>query len=265
MIQFKIGKKEYTVGEPTISDYYTLQTQLVADTAKAKLEIVSHLSGCQITELRRLDNLQFATLWTEIVTGPLNQEVNNTFYKHFLLNDKLYGFSDFKSMTIGEFADMDVMRQDPRKDGLLHKMMAVLYRPAIQISGDWIVVEDYKSEEVDDRAEEFLKMPLKYVFGALTFFLQIRKTSIETMLDSLTVTKEMTKEEAELVHLTKQLISSLPETGTGLSASWLETTLLRLQTLQDLVSTMPLTSSPTEKTKPKKKKWSWKSLRLKVN
>lgn len=265
MIEFKINSKTYEITDPTIRDYYAFQTLLVQDTAQAKLKIVSVLSKCAVEELKKLSTVQFANLWTEVVNGPLNNQINNTFYKHFALNGKLYGFSDFKELTIGEFADMDVLRQDPRKDQMLHKMMAVLYRPATDITDDWIVVEPYEPNSVDSRAELFLDMPLKYVFGALSFFLSIRNASIEVMLDSLKKTRATTMEELELVQLTSQLIYDLPAIGTGLSASWLETTQQRLMQLQNLASTMHSTSSPIEKTKPKKKKWSWNVLKLKIN
>lgn len=265
MIQFKIKGKQWSIVEPTIRDYYAIQQLLVSDSVSTRIEIISKLSKCPSSDLKQLDKYQFDALWTSTLEGPLNADANATFYKHFQFNGKLYGFEDFKAMTIGEFADMDVLRQDPRNAENLHKMMAVLYRPAIAITDDWIVVDPYNSDLVEKQAVVFMDLPLKYVFGSLSFFLQIRKTSIEVMLDSLKQMNCKTTEEAELLSLTKALILDLPETGIGLSPSWLETTQQRLQALQDLASTMHSTILPTEKTKPKPKRWPLSVLRLKTN
>ena len=253
MIEFKIDKQEFKIDKVTIRQYYDIYTNLAKQGPLVQLEIVSVLSGCPIDLLKKLDSYQFTALWNELVNGPLNLHADLPFHKHIALNGKLYGFTDVKNLSIGELADMDVLRQDPRKEQLLHKMMAIVYRPAIDITDDWVVTKEYDASTVEERAEEFLDMPIEYVFGAMNFFLLIKRFSIEDILDSLKTTEEMTPQEVELVNLSKQLTLELLETGMQPSSSWLEEMSPKLVRLQELVSTMPSTSLRTQKTKPKKR------------
>jgi hypothetical protein len=267
MIEFKINGKEYKIGDVTIQNYYDIYTLLALQSATSQIEIVSKLSGCPINEVKAIDNVNFAMLWSEIVNGPLALDDTMPLHKHIAVSSKMYGFIDVKKLTIGELADMDVISKDPRKDQLLHKMMAILYRPAIDITDKWIIVEEYNPDTVEERATEFLQMPIAYAFGALNFFLQIKRYSIEAMLDSLNQTKEMTQEEKQLVELTKQITLELLETGIPRSASWQMEMLLKLEKLQNLASMMHSTSLHTQKIKPEKKSSSMTNLwhKLKIN
>lgn len=255
MIEFKLKGKKYTIDQVTIQNYYDIHTLLVSTSATNKLEIVSKLSGCPVDDLKQLESVQFAVLWAELMNGPLALDETLPFHKYFGLNGQMYGFTDIKNLTIGEIADMDVLSKDPRKDQMLHKMMAVLYRPAIDITEKWVIVKEYDANTVEERAKEFLQMPIAYVFGALNFFLQIKRFSIEATLDSLKTTEEMTKEEQELIKLTKQITLELLEGGTTPSVSWQTTMLQKLTKLQELAQSMPSTSSLEPKTKPEKRSW----------
>ena len=267
MIEFKINGEEYKIGNITIQQYYDIYTNLAKQGPTTQLEILSVLSKCPMATLKKLEQTQFAALWNELINGPLNLHDDLPFHKHIAVNGKMYGFTDIKKLSIGELADMDVLRNDPRKEQLLHKMMAVVYRPAIDITDNWVIVKEYDPETVEERAKEFLDMPIAYVFGAMSFFLLIKKYSIEIMLDSLTTTEEMTSQEIEMVHLTKQLTLRLLETGMQPSSSWQMETSEMLARLQNLASTMSLTGSHTTKTNLVKRKWNTidKWLKSKLN
>lgn len=255
MIEFKINGNEWKIDKVTIQNYYDIYTKLATVNAMTQLEIVSALSGCPIEDLKLLDQLQFGQLWAELVNGPLdNTDVK--FHKHIELDGKLYGFLDIKKLTIGEIADMDVLARDPRHQQQLHKMMAILYRPAVNVTDDWIVVEEYKAEDVEERAKTFLNLPIDYVHGAIAFFLTFRKYSFDNILNSLVMTEEMTPEEQEMIKITKDLMYELLETGITPSSFSQEEAYSKLMRLQDLASTMPSTSSPIVKQKPRKERLS---------
>lgn len=256
MIEFKINGEEYKIGDITIQQYYDIYTNLAKQGPTVQLEILSALSKCPIATLKKLEQTHFIALWNELINGPLNLHDDLPFHKHISVNGKLYGFTDIKKLSIGELADMDVLRNDPRKEQLLHKMMAVVYRPALDITNDWVIVKEYDAETVEERAKEFLDMPIAYVFGAMSFFLLIRNYSIEAIVDSLKTTEEMTKEEIEMVELTKQVTLSLLETGMQHSSSYQEEMLQKLEKLQNLASMMHSTGLHTTKTKLEKKSWS---------
>lgn len=269
MIEFKINGEEYKIGDITIQQYYDIYTNLAVQSTTTQLEIISALSKCPIEELKKLEIFQFSSLWAELLAGPLNLHDGLPFHKHIALNGKAYGFTDIKKLSIGELADMDVLKNDPRKEQLLHKMMAILYRPAIDITDHWIVVKDYDTSTVEERAKEFLDMPVAYVFGAMSFFLLIRKYSIEAIVGSLKTTEEMTMEEIEMVELSKQITLELLETGTQPLSFLQEEMSLKLTRLQNLAQSMHSISSPLVKTKPAKKRWSmtnlWRKLKLNKN
>ena len=257
MIEFKIKNQEYTIGDLTINDYYQIQNLLITEGIKAKLEIVSLLSSAAVKELELLSQPEFLSLWNAVVEGPLKHTDDLKLYKHFILDSKLYGFMDFSKMSIGEFADMEVLKQDPQKASKLHIMMAILYRPATQISGDWIVTEEYNGDTVMERSEIFKSMPLKYVFGSLNFFLLVQRYLLSNIMDYLTLEmkemeKTMPKEQMEMIHAMMHLISELQEAGQTPSMDLQEMILQSSDRLLELVQSMSLITLPTEKTKTKK-------------
>ena len=257
MLTFKIKGIEYEVKEPTIKDYYSLQKEIALQDANSKMNIVSQLSGCAIKQLKLLDKHQFLELWNVVVTKHLDIPETAPFHRNFILNGKFYGFLDMDNVSLGEFVDMDVLSKDPQSQKKLHLMMAILYRPAIAITEKWMKVDDYDSETLSQRAEEFLDMPLKYVTGSLNFFLQVSKFCYESMLDSLiqqTKKTELTEIEKEMVRIASQLISELLETGTTSSISSQEKTLQNLTQLQNLALLASSTTLDIEKINKEKKK-----------
>jgi hypothetical protein len=253
-IEFKIKGVEYTVKEPTIKDYYNLQNELVAEGLVAKMNIVSHLSGCEIENLKLLDKHQFTILWDHITTTYFDISETSAYHKNFLFNGKLYGFLDMANVTLGEFADMDVLKADPQSQKKLHNMMAILYRPAIQITDNWMEVEVYNSDEANKRAEEFLDLPLKYVYGALNFFLQVSKYLYENIVDSLIKTEELTTAQKQLLETASQLILELLETGITSSSIAQMKTSPKLKRLSELVLLESSTSLHTKQINEKKKR-----------
>jgi hypothetical protein len=261
MIEFKIKGKEYKVDEITIAQYYKIQHLLIVEGADAKLQIVSYLSGCPIDDLKSLETYQFMQLFSSIVEGPLNVEKDQKLYKHIGLNGKAYGLVDFNKITIGEFADMDVLKADPLKEQKLHVMMAVVYRPAIVINEtlDWVEIESYHSDSVELRAQEFLSMPMKYVYSTLSFFLLIPKYLLNDMMDYQMeeMMQRMDQEkdpQAKLALQTaSQLIYELQDHGAKPSILSLEMISSKLTKLQELMQPNSSTISLTEKTNLEKK------------
>jgi len=251
MIEFTIDKKEYKVGDLTIGQYYKLHNLLVMDDLASKMTVVSELSSCPQDELRKLDSYQFNMLWNEVLDNNLNIDPNTQpFFKKFQLKERTYYFIDMKKLTVGEMADMDILKSDPNKEKQIHRMMAVLYRPAKR---NWfkIEAEDYDANTMEDRAEEFMDLPLKYVYGAIRFFLQVPRSLCETTLDSLMKTAK-TKEEKEIYESLNQFTSELLGTGSLPSTSSLETILQKLEKLNEQTLSQHLTGLPIEKIRQEK-------------
>jgi len=144
-VEFKLNGKKYSINEPTIADYYKIQDHLILlETTEARLQVTHLLSGAPIEDLRQVPSTRFDHLWIEILEGPLDFSVEDRpFEKNFVIDNGFYSFLDLNKLSTGELSDMDVLRASPQKDKLLHRMMAILYRPATMISDNWIVVEPY--------------------------------------------------------------------------------------------------------------------------
>lgn len=254
MIEFKIKGKEYKIEDVTIQQYYDIQDLIVRQDFAAKIEIVSKISGCTANDLKLLEKHQFVVLWDSIIENYLNLEDSTPFHKTFVHKGELYGFLDMSKITLGEFADMDMMKADPMSQKKLHVMMAILYRPAVQLTDKWLEVEEYDSDTMMSRAEEFLDLPIKYVAGALNFFLAVSKYYVETTLTSLTQNPKTTIREKAMVDLTSQIMLELLETGAKSSTSVQETILPKLEKLHELVLLESSTTLHTENKNKEKKK-----------
>lgn len=271
MIEFSIKKKEYKIDELTIGQYYKVQNLLISEGTDSKIKIISHLSGCPVNELKTLDQYQFIAIWNLILDGPLKSSDDLPLQRNFILNSKFYGFMEFSKMSIGEFSDMEVLKADPLNQSKLHVMMAILYRPATSLTEKIFVVEAYDSSTVMERAEEFLDMPLKYVYGALNFFLRIQKILLNDMLHSLTsqmpeeMMMKLTKEQKELTDLMILYIYELQEIGQTPS-TWSQTMISpSYEKLQQLTQSLYSTTSPILKTKEKLRNSLMKKLKDKIN
>lgn len=261
MIEFKLKGKTYKVEDPTIADYYKIQNYLILlDQVESRIKVVHLLSGAPEDQLREIPILHFDTLWLEIMEGPLDLSVEDKpFQKNFVIGTDFYHFIDLNELTIGETADMDTLRAHPQKDKQLHKMMAILYRPAVMITDNWVKIEEYKMEGFDARADLFLeKMPIRTVLGAINFFFHITRYSYGSMMDFLVESMKDPKDKQTML-MTSDLMSELLEGG--LNSSTLSQGTMRSELSQLLVSLSPMLSTflHTEKTKRKRKKWSIKS------
>jgi hypothetical protein len=255
MIQFTLEKKEYEIGDVTIEQYYKIVDLLIlTETVQAQYEIVNLLSGAPEAQLRKLTPGEFAILWNEVSRGPLGLDDNPPLVKSFYLENQCYAFLDLNKLTIGELADMDVLRQDPQRDKKLHLMMAIMYRPAVEITKTWFKIEEYDSETLDARAELFKTMPIKNVMGAINFFFHFIKASYESILDSLALTTEKVEERERLMEA-KHLILNLLDSGQTSSTFFAEKTFSKWKELHASLLQQLSTFSPIERQELVKKRW----------
>jgi hypothetical protein len=269
MIEFKISGKEYKIEDVTIQQYYDIQDLIVRQDFSAKVEIISKISECPTSELKKLEKHQFVVLWDNVVNHYLDISEQTPFHRNLVFNGQLFGFIDVNKITLGEFADMDVLKTDPMSQKKLHMMMAILYRPAVQITEKWMEVEAYDSDTMMQRAEEFLHLPIKYVTGALNFFSAVSKYYVETTLNSLTQNPSTTQREKLMIELSSQIMLELLETGVKSYTSVQETISPKLEKLNELAQLEYSTTLRTEnKNKEKKRtivdKWNFKAVTNKL-
>ena len=101
------------------------------------------------------------------------------FIDRFDYGSKEFGFiPKLDDISFGEYVDLDTYLQDWQ---LMHKAMAVLFRPITLKRKDNYLIEDYESAEKYD-----LKcMPLDVVFGSLVFFYHLRNELEKHILNFL--------------------------------------------------------------------------------
>lgn len=253
MIEFKISGKEYKITDITIQQYYDIQNLIVRQDFSAKLEAISKISECPENELKKLDKHQFLLLWNSVIENYLNIEDNTPFHRNFVHNGEFYGFLNIDKISIGEFADMDMLKTDPMSQKKLHMMMAILYRPAVQITEKWMEVEEYDGDTLMQRAEEFLTLPIKYVTGALNFFSAVSKYYVETTLNSLTQNPSTTQREKLMIELSSQIMLEQLEIGRKSFSIVQETISPKLERLSELAQLESSTILHTENKNTKKK------------
>ena len=115
-----------------------------------------------------------------LVTGISNIFVEEPkFIDRFDYGGKEFGFiPKLDDISFGEYVDLDTYLQDWQ---LMHKAMAVLFRPITLKRKHKYLIEDYESAEKYD-----LKcMPLNVVFGSLVFFYHLRSELLRHILNYL--------------------------------------------------------------------------------
>ena len=116
----------------------------------------------------------------DVITNSIGSLFDNktTFVDRFELNNKEFGFIyDLDKISLGEFVDLDKLTEWD----LMHKAMAVLYRPITFKKGNKYLIEDYESSS----KYNMKNMRLDIVFGALVFFWNLNKESTTLILKFL--------------------------------------------------------------------------------
>lgn len=173
MMKFKYKGKEYEVEEPNVEMWSKLVLlQEWTDEREFCVKLLSFTTGLTEEEIENSDYLEVVKLSNEI-SAFLNQD-GDKFYNEFSFNNKNYRFLDLPNLTFGEFIDIDTyLTKEPherKKDMPL--LMAMLYRE-LDENGNY---KPYNSKELQVKAEEFKKLPVKYVRGSTNFFFHLGKT-----------------------------------------------------------------------------------------
>lgn len=182
MATFKYGKNEYKLKEPSIELWNKLMAlKDWSDETEFSIKLISELCDLSEEEVRNRD-------WQEIV--PLAQSLSNyilqdskQFYKEFEFEGSTYRFIDLNKLSFGEFIDLDTFLLKPVSERLAQSslLMAMLYR---EVDNKNKLVP-YDSSKLEERAERFKKLPIKYLNGASTFFLLLEKVLRQNTQNSL--------------------------------------------------------------------------------
>jgi len=173
MMKFNYKNKEYTVDEPTVEMWSKLVLlQEWTDEREFCVKLLSFTTGLTEEEIENSDYMEVVKLSNEISTF-LTQD-GDKFYNEFSFNNKNYRFLDLPNLTFGEFIDIDtyLTKEPHEKKKDMPLLMAMLYRE-LDENGNY---KPYNSKELQLKAEEFKKLPVKYVRGSTNFFFHLGKT-----------------------------------------------------------------------------------------
>ena len=125
---------------------------------------------------------------------------------------------------MGEYIDLDHFITDGVVKNL-HKIIAILYRPlkyGQKIMGKYVWdIDEYSTEDFEDRANLFKDLEVEKAFSASSFFLHTGLQSIKVMKDSLVEEKmslEMMEKIQKLELLVKKMDHHLMNTGVGMES-----------------------------------------------
>ena len=139
-------------------------------------KIIEIFCGITLKEVMQIKASDIDRLVTDI-SNIFKEEPK--FIDRFDYDGKEFAFvPKLDDISFGEYVDLDTYLQDWQ---LMHKAMAVLFRPITLKRKDKYLIEDYESAEKYD-----LKcMPLNVVFGSLVFFYHLRNELEKHILNYL--------------------------------------------------------------------------------
>jgi len=149
-------------------------------------QIISVLTGIPENELKELESDNFNFLEKKLVP-MLHVEKPSKIIFQFKHNDKEYGLvQDFYKLTMAEWVDLEVYSNGENVLDNIHKIMATLYRPVVKkLKNNKYQIENYNSNDIEQRAEEFLDLPLEFYLSVSGFFLQSVTIFTKVLADSL--------------------------------------------------------------------------------
>jgi len=139
--------------------------------------------------------------------SELFNQKENKFIDRFKYQDQDFGFiPKLDDMTFGEYVDLDTYLADWQ---LMHKAMAVLYRPITFKKKNQYLIEDYETADKYNMKQ----MTLDVVFGSMVFFWNLRNELQNHILSYLANQTE--------VPISQELRDSLKNgAGINLSMDW---------------------------------------------
>lgn len=172
MMKFNYKNKQYQLDEPTVEMWSKLiLLQEWTEEREFCIKLISLTTGLTEEEVENSDFMEVMKVATDI--SQFLTKDGDKFYNEFEFNDKKYRFLDLPNLTFGEFIDIDTYlgKEEHEKKKEMPLLMAMLYRE-LDEKGNY---KPYNSKELQLKAEEFKKLPVRYVRGSTNFFFHLDK------------------------------------------------------------------------------------------
>lgn len=170
-VVIEYNNKEYPLRPLTIENWIQMNSIMsFADGYDDYIILIEYMTGIS------KDDILKASKWEiDKALGFIKEYIDaseHKFKNQFEFEGQQYRFIDLENLTFGEFIDIDsfLMKSEIERKQNLHMLMALLYR---EVNRDNMVVE-YDASKLEERANKFKKLDIKYVNGALVFFSTLR-------------------------------------------------------------------------------------------
>lgn len=193
---FSIKGKTYSFGEVSLRMYYEIRAILAkGEDREAEFDIVHSLTGCPPEDLKKLKFQDWNLVWGEAQYHLITLGSTTDLIKPIVeFKGVKYGLPAIEDLTIGEFADLDLLLSGDSAENKLAEIAAILYRPIVSQKGETLILEPYDSVTYKQRVEDFQDFPLAAIKSANTFFLQSANSSLKS-------TAEFLQKEAQKMNL----------------------------------------------------------------
>lgn len=159
------------------------------------VDLLSICTGVDIKQIKKADLKDIEkvsdVLAVYYFSGDSTQSEVSLTFEH---NGVEYGLqTDMGKLSYGAWVDLEVYTSENIEEHI-PRIMALLYYPITKKKkNNKYELEEYDDDKVDLRAEEFKTLPMKYWYGATTFFLLFAKTYIENIQSSLAMKNKYQK------------------------------------------------------------------------
>ena len=193
MIELEIEDKIVQVKPHlTIQQYQRLKSN-EQKYQNSSVETLSLYTDIPVNQLKDLPLEQVNFVQEYITSQITNNSMKDELHNIFTHNGIEYGLeNDWTKLAWGGWVDLEVFASDKIEDNI-HYIMAVLYRPVIDKKKGKYTIKPYKADDIEDRANEFLTLPVNYWFGASVFFFITGNLYISNLESSLIMKNKLNR------------------------------------------------------------------------
>ena len=202
-IKFKIKGQTYKIEDIRIRDYYEINSNLILNNLEDRYELLSKLSGCPVEDLKSMNGERWTEIWASVEVAIEKALLKDVKVINKISHDGVeYGLVNFDDLTIGEFADLDIIVSSENAHSRLHEVLAVLYRPITKKRLFSFDVEEYEINSFKERCQIFLDLPIKHAKSVMGFFLSFALASTGATQTYLQLPKKEQKKMMEEIKRT---------------------------------------------------------------
>ena len=156
-------------------------------------DLLSLFLNVPVNELKDLPVNQMEFVQSYLMSQMTETSLKDELYNVFTYDGVEYGLeNDWSKLAWGAWMDMEVFSAENIEENI-HLLMAILYRPIIEKKNGKYKIAPYKADEIEDRAYMFRQLPVKYWFGASSFFFLTATIYTSNIKSSLELTNKTNK------------------------------------------------------------------------